>query len=300
MVPFASWPAKVAAPPIRPPCPDARYHPRQDRRRPRFDPPVIEAPAAQRRRGRASGGTVATRRADVKPVAVIQYAGNDGPGRFGDYMAARRLPLRVFHAWNGEALPGTLDGFGGLCLLGGPMSVNDDLPFLRESETLIRAAIRDDVPVLGHCLGGQLMSAALGGKVTRAAQPEIGWIDISTQPHGNAAEWFGSNALSVFQWHADTFSVPAGARHLATSAACENQAFACGELHLAMQFHCEITIDKIDDWIGSEAGRAEIAACTVDSVQSPARIRALTAERIAASLHTADHIYWRWTRNLRP
>ncbi len=236
----------------------------------------------------------------MKPVAVIQYAGNDGPGHFGDHMAARGLPIRIFQAWNGEALPRTLGGFSGLCLLGGPMSVNDDLPFLRESEALIRAAIRDDLPVLGHCLGGQLMSAALGGKVTRAAQPEIGWIDISTQPDCNAAGWFGCDAFSIFQWHADTFSVPAGARHLAASAACENQAFACGELHLAMQFHCEITIGKIDDWIGSEAGRAEIAACAVESVQSPARIRALTGERIAASLHTADHIYRRWTRNLRP
>ena len=248
---------------------------------------------------RAVGDAVRARRAEVKPVAVIQYAGNDGPGRFADYMAARRLPLRVFHAWNGDALPRSLDGFGGLCLLGGPMSVNDDLPFLRESEALIRAAIRDDVPVLGHCLGGQLMSSALGGRVTRAPQPEIGWIDIATHPHSNAAGWFGCVAFSIFQWHADTFSVPPGARHLAASAACENQAFACGELHLAMQFHCEITIEKIEDWIGSEAGRAEIAACAVASVQSPAQIRALTRERIAASLRTADHIYQRWTRNLR-
>lgn len=235
----------------------------------------------------------------MRPIAVIQNAHNDGPGHFGDFMAARRVPTRIFHAWIGEALPRTLDEFSGLCVLGGPMSVNDDLPFLRETETLVRCAMRDDVPVLGHCLGGQLMASALGGKVTRAGQPEIGWIDIVTRPQTAAADWFGADSFSIFHWHGDTFSVPAGAQHLATSASCENQAFACGTLHLAMQFHCEITADKIDDWIDSDVGRAEIAAHEVDSVQTHDRIRSLTRRHIAASLATAEHIYQRWMRNLR-
>lgn len=235
----------------------------------------------------------------MKPIAIIQNAHNDDPGHFGDFLSAQSVPMRVFHAWAGEALPRTLDEFSGLCVLGGPMSVNDELPFLRETEALIRVAMRDDVPVLGHCLGGQLMASALGGKVTRAAQPEIGWIDVAARPQTAAAEWFGRDAFSIFHWHADTFSVPAGAQHLATSTACETQAFACGALHLAMQFHCEITADKIDDWIDSEAGRAEIAANAVDSVQTPEQIRLLTPSRIAASLATAEHIYRRWMRKLR-
>lgn len=235
----------------------------------------------------------------MKPIAVIQNARNDAPGHFADFMAARAMPLRSFHAWDGEALPRTLDAFSGLCILGGPMSVNDDLPFLRETEALIRTAIADDIPVLGHCLGGQLMASALGARVTRAAQAEIGWIDIATRPDTDAAEWFGADAFSIFHWHADTFELPAGARHLAASAACENQAFACGRLHLAMQFHCEITADKIADWIASSDGQAEIAAHDADSVQSPELIRALTPQRIAASLATAGQIYSRWMRNLR-
>ncbi len=235
----------------------------------------------------------------LKPIAVIQNARNDGPGHLGDFLSAQSVSMRVFHVCEGDALPRTLDEFSGLCILGGPMSVNDDLPFLRETEALIRAAMRDDVPVLGHCLGGQLMATALGGMVTRAAQPEIGWIDITTRPQSAAREWFGHDAFSIFHWHADTFSMPAGAQHLATSGTCENQAFACGALHLAMQFHCEITADKIDDWIDSEAGRAEIAANAVASVQTPERIRRLTPSRIAASLATAEHIYRRWMRKLR-
>lgn len=235
----------------------------------------------------------------MKPIAVVQNAHDDGPGHFGDFMAARSISLRVFHSWNGEDLPRTLDDFSGLAVLGGPMSANDDLPFLRLTEALIRAAVGNDLPVLGHCLGGQLMASALGGQVTRAAQPEIGWIDIAGRPDAGAGEWFGADAFSIFHWHAETFSVPPGARHLATSRWCENQAFACGDLHLGMQFHCEITVDKIDGWIDSEAGRAEIAAHTVDSVQTPDRIRALTRSRIDASLATAEHIYRRWMRGLR-
>lgn len=235
----------------------------------------------------------------MKPVAVIQNAGNDGPGHFDAFMAARGVPMRVFHAWAGDALPASPDAFSGLCVLGGPMSVNDDLPFLRRTEVLIRAAVAGDVPVLGHCLGGQLMAAALGGHIAPAAQREIGWIDIAGRTGTAATEWFGSDAFSIFHWHGDTFSVPIGAEHLATSAFCENQAFACGRRHLAMQFHCEITLDKIEDWITSEAGRDEIAANPADSVQSPGQIRTLTPTRLAASMAVAEHIYTRWMRNLR-
>lgn len=236
----------------------------------------------------------------MKPVAIIQNADNDGPGHFGDFMASRGVPTRVFHAWAGDALPASTDAFSGLCVLGGPMSVNDALPCLRRTEALIRTAIADDVPVLGHCLGGQLMATALGGRVAPAAQREIGWIDIAGRAGTAAAEWFGSDSFSIFHWHGDTFSVPAGAEHLATSAFCRNQAFACGRLHLAMQFHCEITLDKIEDWITSDAGRSEIAAHPAESVQSPDHIRSLTPARIAASMAVAEHIYTRWMRNLRP
>lgn len=238
----------------------------------------------------------------VKPVAVIQNADNDGPGHFGAFLSACRVPMRLFHAWTGETLPRRLDEFSGLCVLGGPMSVNDELAPLRATEALIRAAMGDDLPVLGHCLGGQLIASALGGGVARAARPEIGWFDIATRPRTAAVEWFGATRFWGFHWHVDTFSVPAGAEHLAGSASCENQAFACGRLHLAMQFHCEITIGKIDDWIDNAAGRAEIASCAayaMDTVQSPQRIRRLSGERIAASLATAEHIYRRWMRNLR-
>lgn len=235
----------------------------------------------------------------MKPVAIIQNADNDGPGHFGAFLASRAIPMRVFHVWHGEPLPRTLGEYGGLCVLGGPMSVNDDFAFLRETEALIRDAMRDDLPVLGHCLGGQLMASALGGRIRRAAQPEIGWLDIATRPRSDAAQWFGAAAFSTFHWHVDTFPVPAGARHLASSAACENQAFACGRLHLATQFHCEITADKIAGWIEAEDGRAELAAYAVDSVQSAQQIRRLTLDRIASSHATAEHIYRRWARNLR-
>src|SRR5262245_55774807 len=111
----------------------------------------------------------------MKPVAIFRHLAAEGPGHFVTYLTRRNVPWRLVRIDEGEAVPGDPAGFSGLVFMGGPMSANDRLPWIDEILALIRAAVASDVPVLGHCLGAQLMAKALGGEVTRNAVKEIGW-----------------------------------------------------------------------------------------------------------------------------
>jgi len=216
------------------------------------------------------------------PIAVIQNVANDGPGHFADWAERHNHSLHLVKVWAGEAIPSRIDAYAGLCVLGGPMSVNDPLPHLRDTERLIREAIAADVPVLGHCLGGQLMASACGATIRRAPLAEIGWIDIDTHLGAAAQAWFGAERFPIFQWHGDSFDLPAGAQLLASSAYCRHQAFSLGTLHLAMQFHC-----------------AEIEASASPGVQPVAAIHSQTPELLPRSRQIADAIYTRWSHGLR-
>src|SRR3954466_10883032 len=113
----------------------------------------------------------------MKPIVVCRYAPHEGPGYFATYLDRHGLPWRLVRLDNGENLP-SLSEIGGLCMMGGPMSVNDDLPWLASMLELTRQCVLNDIPVIGHCLGGQLLSKALGGRVTRNAVKEIGWGEV--------------------------------------------------------------------------------------------------------------------------
>lgn len=111
----------------------------------------------------------------MKPVAVFRYSGTEGPGYFARYLAARGIPWTLVKIDSGDPLPLLPSNYAGLVLMGGPMSVNDDLPWIPHALALIARAIDEEVPVLGHCLGGQLMARALGGSVGPNPVKEIGW-----------------------------------------------------------------------------------------------------------------------------
>lgn len=187
-------------------------------------------------------------------------------------------------------------GYRGLAVLGGAWGANDERPTLRQAEALIREADALGIPVIGHCLGGQLMAKAFGGEVARLQQPEIGWWPISHTGSATARDWFGEERTpTVYQWHQDGFvALPPGAQVLASSPACVHQAFALGP-HLAMQFHIEITPEKIHEWIESPG---ESYAVNVllhrDSVQDPAGMHAATERHLAGSQALAAHIYRTW------
>jgi GMP synthase-like glutamine amidotransferase len=193
-------------------------------------------------------------------------------------------------------------GYRALAVLGGEWSANDERPSLRQAEALIRQADALGIPVLGHCLGAQLMARAWGGVVQRLPQPEIGWLPIEHDGSAAAREWLGDGRQpTVYQWHYDgVVTLPAGASVLAASKACAVQAFVRGP-HLAMQFHIEITPLKIEAWL-ADPGQVYPRALQahIDTVQAPEPMRQATREHQAASYRLADRIYAAWQRRWRP
>ena len=232
----------------------------------------------------------------MKPIAIVQHVANDGPGFFSDYLEECALPYTVLRMDQGASLPRDIAEHAGLCILGGPMSANDPLPYFPRLQTLVRQAIGLDIPVLGHCLGGQIMALALGGTVGASENLEIGWSELRVcSPLG--ARWFGTlGPLSLFQWHGESFSLPPGAVQLVRGTYCANQAFSFGERHLAMQFHCEVTDAKVRDWLHS--GADEIAGANSPGVQTAAQILPTLAQDLARSQATARHIYQCWAQGL--
>lgn len=197
----------------------------------------------------------------------------------------------------GEAVPRDARKYSGLVFMGGPMSVNDDLPWIAPALELARDAVRKDVPLLGHCLGGQLMSKALGGVVKANAVKEIGWGEVRVADNQVAREWIGDlPGFESFHWHGETFSIPPGGTRVLESAHCANQAFALGK-HLAMQCHVEMTRELIESWLA--AGAPEIAESGASpAVQPSAEILRDLEARVARLNEVAARIYGRWIEGL--
>lgn len=147
-----------------------------------------------------------------------------------------------------------------LIFMGGPMSVNDGLPYLETEMSLIRDAVRRGQPVFGVCLGAQLIARALGARVQPNPQKEIGWFDIELTEAARADPVFHGldSPLKIFQWHGETFGLPEGATLLASSAACRNQAFRLGAATYGIQFHPEVTPDMISDWCRQDANCGDV------------------------------------------
>jgi GMP synthase-like glutamine amidotransferase len=234
----------------------------------------------------------------MKPVAIFRHSPTEGPGYFGDYLDARSVPWKLIALDAGEPVPSSPGEYAGLVFMGGPMSVNDDLPWIPKVLELIRKAAAENVPTLGHCLGGQLISKALGGVVTRNPKKEIGWGAVVVDDNPVARKWFGDiRSFETFQWHGETFSLPPNATRLMSSPYCSNQGFAIGP-HLGMQCHVEMTEQMIDNWCRD--GQTEIAANRGPSVQTEPEMKA-NAERKLDALHAvAGRLYDRWLEGLKP
>lgn len=230
----------------------------------------------------------------MQPIAIIQNSRNDGPGLFETFIRQRGYPLRIFRRYDGDALPQGIASYAGLCVLGSPDSVNDDVPDFRHLEALILEARALRLPVIGHCFGGQLLARALGGAVTQAPHAEIGWSRISAL----SSEWFGEEHFPMIQWHYETFSLPPRAQLIARGELCAHQAFCVDDRHIGMQFHCEVDEAKLESWLDIEGCR-EIAAADSPGVQPADHIRALALQSLATSRRVAWRIYDRWSRYLR-
>lgn len=234
----------------------------------------------------------------MKPVAIFRHSQTEGPGYFADYLDGKGVPWRLVKIDAGESVPDDPRAFSGAALMGGPMSANDPLPWIPPVLDFIRGAVDADVPLIGHCLGGQLMSKALGGVVTRNPVKEIGWGTIRVEPVALAREWFGDlREFLSFHWHGETFTIPASAVRLASSEWCANQTFAMGN-HLGMQCHIEMTPELVATWC--EAGADEIEAARASpSVQTPAAIKDHMHDKLRDLNAVAARLYDRWLAGLR-
>ncbi len=232
----------------------------------------------------------------MNEILVFRHTAGEGPGYFARFLGRHAVPYRLIKVDQNETIPESIDHVAGLVFMGGPMSVNDDLPWIPKALNLIRQAIQADVPVLGHCLGGQLMSKALGGQIGANRVREIGWLPVTRVDNPVARDWFNGlqTGFEVFHWHGETFSIPPGATHLLKSDACAHQAFAIGK-SLALQCHVEMLPKMIHDW--STVMREEIQhPCA--TVQSLDQMTVDMDQRIQRLHHVADIIYARWLQGI--
>lgn len=233
----------------------------------------------------------------MKPVVIFRHALTEGAGYFGTFLNQQQIPWQMVRIDQNEPMPATVRDYSGMVLMGGPMSVNDDLPWIPPLLALIHEAMALDVPLLGHCLGGQLISKALGAKVGKNPDKEIGWGEVDVLPSASARQWFGDREKFMsFHWHGETFALPENVTHLLSSQYCRNQAYAFGK-HLAFQCHIEMTVDMVKTWCA--AGAEELAqSAGSPGVQQSAEIQRDLYVRIAALNAVADNVYMQWIKGV--
>ena len=234
----------------------------------------------------------------MKPVIIFRFIAHEGPGYLGDFLDAQQIAWQLVKVDENEPLPASILAYSGIVLMGGPMSVNDDLPWITPILALIREAISHEIPVLGHCLGGQLMSKALGATVTKNAVKEIGWGQVSVSKNDAAKHWFGDiETFNAFHWHGETFSLPEGTKHILASPYCQNQAWAMGK-HIAFQTHIEMMPDMVKKWC--EEGETElresaasVAVQQANAMQENLAVHCFFLNKVAAQ------VYGQWIHGLK-
>lgn len=180
-------------------------------------------------------------------VHILQHVSFEGIGSIDKWLNQRNANVSYSRFYESNDLP-ALSEIDIVIIMGGPMSVHDEseFPWLVEEKRFLREAISAGIPILGICLGAQLLASALGAKIYKNSQKEIGWFDITKVP--NPGFQF-PDTIKVFHWHGETFTLPPGAVHLARSAACEQQAFQFNDNVIGLQFHLETTPDSINSMI---------------------------------------------------
>ena len=226
----------------------------------------------------------------MKPIYIFRHIACEGPGYLGEYLNRHQIPSRLIAIDQGTSVPTSIADMGGLVFMGGPMSVNDPLPWIDAEMSLILQAQDADLPVLGHCLGGQLIAKALGAPVKSNGVKEIGWHEV--QQSVKASPWLAElpTSFEAFHWHGETFDMPDGATHLFDSHWCKNQAFIHGRM-LALQFHVEMTEYMVKEW--ANLYRKELATPST-SVQSYESMISDLGTHINKMNKIADKIYERW------
>lgn len=183
-------------------------------------------------------------------IYVLQHHPVEHLASIADALESAALAWQYVRLYEGQPVPAEMKGAGGLIVMGGPMAVYqaDKFPYLPDEMRLIEQAVKDDLPVLGVCLGGQIVAAALGAKVTKnPAGKEIGWHPVRLSDAATDDRLFGGIAQDIlpFHWHGDIFELPNGAVSLASSDRTPCQAFRYGSNVYALQFHLEVTVESV-------------------------------------------------------
>jgi GMP synthase (glutamine-hydrolysing) len=227
----------------------------------------------------------------MRVIAALRHVPHESLGSLESLIAAAGLTYKYVDQFAETPERIDLASLAGLIVLGGPMNVDqiDKYPFLAAELDLIRAAVAGETPVLGICLGSQLLAKAAGAGVYANAVKEIGWYPLELTSAAADDPLFADCPANpvVFQWHGDTFDLPPGATHLAQSTACRHQAFRVGRCAWGLQFHVEVTADMIETWLAEPGNCCELAG--LDYIDAD-RIRGETPRFMPALADVASRV----------
>jgi GMP synthase-like glutamine amidotransferase len=222
----------------------------------------------------------------MKKILILKHVPQEGPGTIGARLRERGVGCVTVELGQGEHCPESLDGYAGLVVMGGPMNVYEEtqFPFLANEDRLIKQALQAQVPFLGICLGAQLLAKAAGARVYKAPIEEIGWFVVSLTTAGAANPLFRGvdRNLMVFQWHGDTFDVPAGGQLLATATQCPAQAFKTGPVAYGLQFHVETDSGIINEWLADQT--VSLTAAAKDQIRGAALVHGRQMQKTAETI----------------
>ncbi len=214
-------------------------------------------------------------------VLVFRHVPFEHLGRIAPALERRGVVAEYVDLYRDAARPVDLAAAQGLIFMGGPMSANDGDAYIQRELAIIADAAARGLPILGICLGAQLIARALGARVYRNPVKEIGWYPITWTPDAAADPVLAGLAGSetVFHWHGETFDLPEGAVWLASSEACRHQAFRRGGSIYGLQFHLEVTPEMIADWTGQDLNSGDVRelASLPDPHANAARLEELSA-----------------------
>lgn len=227
----------------------------------------------------------------MKPVLCIQNITLEKLGTMEMFFVKRNISYTVRDLYIGESVPSDPSDYGAVVVLGGPMSVNEEerYPFLREEKRLLNQCREKQIPILGICLGSQLLASAAGATVRKNGCLEIGWMQVELTEAGKNNSLFQGIAspISVFQWHGETFELPNQSQWLATSPLCRNQAFSLEGRYFGLQFHLEVTQTIAEEWV-----EEYLNELNDEDKQKAMRLREVPDEVSAlAAAQTADRVF---------
>lgn len=226
-------------------------------------------------------------------IVILTHIDYCHPGHLARVLDEAQLDFSVLRVDLGELDGLDLDRPKAVAIMGGPMSVNDPLPWLQTEIAALQHFIRRDIPMIGHCLGGQLLAKALGAQIHKMPYTESGWQTLERTPAAAQSPWLShlQEQFDIFQWHGDTFMLPDGAQPLLRNPWCENQAFAWGDKILALQGHPEMTEELVRQWLGDWS---HLLDPSEPSQQSLDTMLSNLQQRVRDLNRTAEGFYRHW------